>query len=107
MSIKILDPPDPIVKLLWLKCPDCGKRIHNAHGAERLFYLDHWFTKHNDGKMFTEDLEFDVGPWGIPWAFTLFQAIREGHLKREKSWHIHRNTHESRKSAVTPRPRKF
>jgi hypothetical protein len=47
MAIQLLDPPDPIRKLLWLKCPDCGKRIWNMHGAEHVFYLDHWFTKHN------------------------------------------------------------
>lgn len=53
--IKLLDPPDPIFRLLFLKCPDCGKRIWNAHGAEHLFYLDHWFTVHNDGKSFYDD----------------------------------------------------
>lgn len=55
MAIKLLDPPDPIFRLLFLKCPDCGKRIWNAHGAEHLFYLDHWFTVHNDGKSFYDD----------------------------------------------------
>jgi len=55
MSIKLLDPPAPIRKLLWLKCPDCGKRIHNMHGAEELLYLGHWFEKHNDGKSYYDD----------------------------------------------------
>ena len=52
--IRLLDPPPPIKKLLFLQCPDCGKRIWNMHGAEHLIYLDHWFSKHNDEKMFTE-----------------------------------------------------
>lgn len=55
MAIKLLDPPDPIVKLLFLKCPDCGKRVWNFHGAEHFLYLDHWFTKHNNGKSFIEE----------------------------------------------------
>lgn len=38
--------PDPIVKLLFVKCPVCGKRTWNAHGAERLGYLVHYLDEH-------------------------------------------------------------
>jgi hypothetical protein len=61
MASRLLDPPEPIKKLLWLKCPDCGKRIWNFHGAEHILYLGHWFEKHNNGKSYYEDLASDVG----------------------------------------------
>ena len=34
--------PDPIERLLFLKCPRCGHRTWNCHGAERIGYQGHY-----------------------------------------------------------------
>jgi hypothetical protein len=62
MAIKLLDPPEPIRKLLFLKCPDCGHRTWNFHGGEDIMYLGHWFEKHNNGKSYYDDGELHHHP---------------------------------------------
>lgn len=34
--------PDPARKLLFLKCPRCGRRIWNCHGGEYAGYSFHY-----------------------------------------------------------------
>jgi hypothetical protein len=36
--------PDPIERLLFLKCPRCSHRTWNCHGAEHLGYQAHYMA---------------------------------------------------------------
>lgn len=48
--------PDPVECLFFLKCPRCGHRTWNCHGAEYVGYQGH-YMKHLRDDLLAEEAE--------------------------------------------------